>query len=120
MFVQEYLVDLNATQAAIRTGYSPKTAEVQGCRLLSKAKIADAVQKGIDKRSAKIGITAEKVLENIERIAQKAEEADEYSAALKGHELLGRHLKLFTDKVELSGNVELAERLKDAREKTGR
>lgn len=43
-FVDEFLVDLNATQAAIRAGYSEKTAESQGSRLLSNAKIADAIQ----------------------------------------------------------------------------
>lgn len=42
-FVREYLVDLNAKQAAIRAGYSPRTAEVQGCRQLSSAKVADTI-----------------------------------------------------------------------------
>lgn len=45
-FVAEYLKDLNATQAAIRAGYSPKTAEVQGSRLLSYAEVSAAVAKG--------------------------------------------------------------------------
>lgn len=42
-FVQEYMIDLNAKQAAIRAGYSKKTAEVQGSRLLSYAKVAGAI-----------------------------------------------------------------------------
>jgi phage terminase small subunit len=44
-FVEEYLVDLNAKQAAIRAGYSPKTAEVQGCRLLRNVQVAAAIQR---------------------------------------------------------------------------
>ncbi len=45
-FVQEYLIDLNATQAAIRAGYSKHTAEVQGCRLLRKVQVKAAVAAG--------------------------------------------------------------------------
>ena len=48
-FVEEYILDLNATQAAIRAGYSPKTAEVTGCKLLRNAKVAAAIQEGIDR-----------------------------------------------------------------------
>ena len=44
-FVEEYLIDLNATQAAIRAGYSPKTAAEQGSQLLSKPRSADAISK---------------------------------------------------------------------------
>ena len=43
LFVDEYLIDLNATQAAIRAGYSPKTAEQQGSRLLSNVKVKGRV-----------------------------------------------------------------------------
>ena len=43
-FVEEYLIDLNATQAAIRAGYSTHTADVQGSRLLSNVKVAAAIQ----------------------------------------------------------------------------
>lgn len=69
LFVAEYLKDFNATQAAIRTGYSAKTAQVQGSRLLSNAMIAEAVEKGRNKLTEKAGITAQRVLEEIGRIA---------------------------------------------------
>ena len=49
-FVDEYLVDLNATQAAIRAGYSEKTANPQGARLLAKASVKAAVAKGREER----------------------------------------------------------------------
>ena len=55
-FVEEYLVDLNATQAAIRAGYSPKTAEVQGSRLLANAKVREAVEIGKEARSERTAI----------------------------------------------------------------
>lgn len=67
-FVDEYLVDLNATQAAIRCGYAPGSAEVQGCRLLSNAKIAEAVQKAMDSRAARTEITADRVLSELAKI----------------------------------------------------
>lgn len=69
-FVAEYLVDLNATQAAIRAGYSVNTAEQQGSRLLSNAKVAEAVSKGQAARSERTKIDADWVLSRL------AEEAD--------------------------------------------
>lgn len=68
-FVAEYLIDLNAKQAAIRAGYSAKTAEVQGCRLLRNAQVVAAVIEGKDKRSAATGITQERVLRELEALA---------------------------------------------------
>ena len=49
-FVQEYLVDLNATQAAIRAGYSPKTAAVTGCENLTKPNIQKANNEAMKSR----------------------------------------------------------------------
>ena len=68
-FVAEYLVDLNATQAAIRAGYSAKTAEQQGYRLLRNVQIAAAVAEGHRKRLNRLDITAERVLNEVARIA---------------------------------------------------
>ena len=51
MFCQEYLVDLNATQAAIRAGYSKKTANEQGTQLLVRLSIRERVQELMRKRS---------------------------------------------------------------------
>lgn len=69
LFVAEYLIDLNATQAAIRAGYSPKTAQEQSSRLLSKAMVAQAVAEGARIRCEKAELTAVRVLEEIRRIA---------------------------------------------------
>lgn len=67
-FVEEYLVDLNATQAAIRAGYSEKTAHVTGHENLKKPEIADAIYKAQQKRSERTGITADRVLKEYAKI----------------------------------------------------
>ena len=68
LFVKEYLVDLNATQAAIRAGYSPKTAKQQGQRLLTRDDVQGYVQKEMSKRAKRTEITADKVLEELGKI----------------------------------------------------
>ncbi|MCP1404437.1 terminase small subunit [Achromobacter insolitus] len=68
-FAAEYLIDLNAKQAAIRAGYSPKTAESQGSRLLSNAKVAKAIQAGKEARAARTEITQDRVLQELARLA---------------------------------------------------
>lgn len=61
-FVHEYCVDLNATQAAIRAGYSEATANEQGSRLLANVSIKEAIEERLDDIATVAGITAEKVL----------------------------------------------------------
>lgn len=68
-FVQEYLIDLNATQAAIRAGYSEKTAYSQGQRLLKNVEIALAIKNAMDLRANSVQITAERVLLEVARLA---------------------------------------------------
>ena len=129
-FVDEYLIDLNATAAYKRAGYTAEgnSAEAAASRLLSNVKVAEAIQKAMDARSKKVGVDAEYVLttiiETIERCKQAAPVLDrkgepvfvttptgsvapaytfEATAVLKGAELLGKHLKMFTDKTELTG-----------------
>lgn len=68
-FVDEYLVDLNATQAAIRAGYSERTARSQGQRLLTDAAIADAITQGQATRSERTGITQDRVLREFASMA---------------------------------------------------
>lgn len=69
-FVREYLLDLNATQAAIRAGYSAKDADVQGPRLLGKVGIAAAVKEALDARAARTQINADYVLNRLVEIDQ--------------------------------------------------
>lgn len=68
-FVAEYRKDLNATQAAIRAGYSPKTAKQQGSRLLSYADIAEAVKNVTVQQMQSADLTAARVLEELRRLA---------------------------------------------------
>ncbi len=68
-FVQEYLVDLNATAAAKRAGYSPKTASEQGARLLANVKVQEEIQKAIEKRQNRVEITQDRVLQELAAIA---------------------------------------------------
>ncbi|KAA6459653.1 terminase small subunit [Acidobacteria bacterium AB60] len=65
VFVREYLVDLNATKAAERAGYSKKAAHVQGARLLSNAKVQAAISEKQEKRFQKLEISAERVLNEL-------------------------------------------------------
>lgn len=64
-FCREYLVDLNGTQAAIRAGYSAKTAHVQGSRLLTNAKVAARIAILKAERADRTGVEADRVLEEI-------------------------------------------------------
>src|SRR5215470_8405994 len=61
-FVEEYIIDLNGKQAAIRAGYSPRTAEVQASRLLSNAKVNAAVKQAMKARSRRTSISADRVV----------------------------------------------------------
>ena len=83
-FVEEYLLDLNATQAAIRAGYSKKTASEMGYENLSKPHIADAIALGRDERSQRTQIDADWLLTRLAAEAE-ADIADLYdpSGALK-------------------------------------
>jgi phage terminase small subunit len=112
-FVREYLIDLNATQAAIRAGYSAKTAEKIGSENIRKPDIARAIQLAMDARSLKVELTAADVLRDINAVKADAmrktydkdgnEVMANHTAALKALELQGKHLKMFTDKVETTG-----------------
>lgn len=68
-FVSEYRKDLNATQAAIRAGYSKKTARQQGERLLSNVDIATLVAKKTQEQLDKADLTAEKVISEVAKLA---------------------------------------------------
>lgn len=125
-FVRQYLVDLNATQAAIRAGYSMKTAYRQGADLLQKTSIREAIEKAQAKRARRVEVTQDYVLSNlvevVERTMQRAPVLDrkgeqvtdeegravwtfDAKGANRALELLGKHLGIFADRVraEVSG-----------------
>lgn len=67
-FVDEYLVDLNATQAAIRAGYSVKTAEQMGYKLVHKSSVSEVIKKEQAKLSKRTGISQERILRELAKI----------------------------------------------------
>lgn len=69
-FVDEYLIDLNATQACIRAGYSEKTAQEQSSRLLSNVMVANAIQQAMNERQNRTQINADYVLNRLVQIDQ--------------------------------------------------
>ncbi len=114
-FAQEYIVDLNATQAAIRAGYSKKTANVIASQTLSKLNVQAYVQKLISKRAEKTGINQEWVLKKLTELVdmcmsakpvldRQGNETGEYKVdsfgANKALELIAKHLGMFVGKGE--------------------
>ena len=112
------MVDLNATQAAVRAGYSQRTADVQGPRLLENVGVARAIDERKAKLAEKTGSTTERVLaclwKNYDRAMQEEPVRDkqgnptgEYtyqgSVANRSLELIGKHAGMFADNVRLSG-----------------
>lgn len=68
-FVDEYLIDLNATQAAIRAGYSPETAGSIGAENLKKPEIKARIDKAMAERSKRTGVNADRVIMELAKIA---------------------------------------------------
>lgn len=99
-FCREYLVDLNATQACIRAGYSKKTASVIGAENLVKPNISERIQELMTERSKRTEISSDWVLKGIKELTDTLVASEDPSKAYKGYELAGKHLKLFTDKIE--------------------
>lgn len=68
-FVEEYLIDLNATQAAIRAGYSPDSARDIGCENLTKPNIKAVIDRAMAERSRRTGINQDRVIQEIAKLA---------------------------------------------------
>lgn len=99
--MQEYLTDLNATQAAIRAGYSAKTAEQKGYQLIQKSSVQQAIQEAQADRSQRTEVTADWV---VQRLREEAGPGGISPAArVRALELLGKHLGMFPDKHEHTG-----------------
>jgi len=102
-FVDEYLVDRNATKAAMRAGYSARSAHDIGCVVLARPDVKKALKVALEQQQKRTLITADMVLKRIDRLACKAEAAGDLAAAVRANHLLGQHYKLFTEKHELGG-----------------
>jgi hypothetical protein len=97
-FVREYLVDRNATQAAIRAGYSKHTAQEQSSRLLSNVIVAAEIAKAESKLQAKAEITAEMVMNGLLVEAQGLGVDTSPAARVAAWEKLGKQIGMFKDR----------------------
>ncbi len=101
LFVEEYLLDCNATQAAIRAGYSSRTAKKAGPRLLTNPRIRAAIRMRMQERSERTRVSADYVIERLVREAEGEGEDSSPMARVKALELLGRHLGMFWERREV-------------------
>lgn len=145
VFCEEYLIDLNATQAAIRAGYSPASAYSVGNENLNKPEVRAYIDRALAERSKRTGVTAERVLHELAKVAflnatdvvdiknatliEGASSDDTAALAsvkvktipqpdgvgverevrfadkLKALELLGKHLGMFTEQINITGDM---------------
>lgn len=132
LFIEEYLIDLNATQAAIRAGYSQKTARSQGQRMLTKVDIQQAISERMEEKKSDIIMKQDEILERltsqarreekdyqvmlsehlvkndkdsvigVERKPEVVEVPTQNKDAIKALELLGKYYVMWTDKQEVT------------------
>lgn len=117
-FTAEYIKTGNGTQAAIKAGYAKKSARVAACKNITKDNIKETIQTAAEK----LHISSEYVLKGIKEIAEFNKQKQtkfitigdntfeenkmiDPQASLKAHDLLGKHLKLFTDQIEIKAEV---------------
>lgn len=102
-FIEEYMVDCNATQAATRAGYSAKTAYSIGDENLRKPVIKAEIDRRMAERSEETGYTQERVARMLEEDRELARQNDQTSAAVQASMGLAKLYGLITDKTEHTG-----------------
>ena len=158
LFVQEYLIDLNAKQASIRAGYSPANAEFQGHQLINNPKVKYAIELAMYEREQRTKVTQDRVVQELAKIAflNPTDVINEYDASIRNGatredtaaissirvrrtpskngmgvereiklhdkiralELLGKHLGLFNDKLNVTADavVRIVDDLSDSKD----
>lgn len=115
-FIDEYLIDMNASAAARRAGYSEKNSDKIGHQLLGKTRVAQALADRLRARMKRTEVTQDFVLENLKAIVERAmdhEDPQYMQAANKALDLLGRHLGMYTDKMTLKGELTVSSVLEE-------
>lgn len=107
-FIEEYLIDFNGCQAAIRAGYSESSAKEIAAENLTKPNIKSEIDRLTAQMTEKAIVTKEMVLQGLLDEARMYDEGASHSARVSAWAHLGKHLGIFMDKVELSGKVEVA------------
>lgn len=125
LFATEYIKTANATQAALKAGYSENSARQQGSRLLSNANVSQYIQTHMEQKNKNTIATADEVLQYLTKV-MNGEEKDAFGLdasiadRTKAAELLGKRHMLFTEKVKLDAEIEIdiSDRMKQARVKS--
>jgi len=102
VFVDEYMVDMNAAQACVRAGYKTNNSNKLGTELLQHPLVKAAIEERMNERRERMELTADYVLTKLVDIVEQTEKGNP-TAALRGLELLGKHLGLYRDRQEISG-----------------
>ena len=102
-FIEEYLVDFNATQAAIRAGYSEDTARSIGSENLTKPDIASALAERAKSLTEEADVTTAMVIDGLLTEAKRTGRGASHAARVSAWTQLGKYLAMFTDRHEHSG-----------------
>ena len=108
LFVGEYLIDLNATRAAIRAGYSEKTAQAIGAENLTKPIIAEAIATALEARAERTEVTQDRVLEELALIGfaeMPDEPALKWADKLTALDKLAKHVGMFIERHQHRGEI---------------
>ncbi len=101
-FCQEYVKDRNATQAAIRAGYSEKTARQQGSRLLTNAAISSRIGELQEEIAERNEIDADNIMAKLETVYERSLEEGNFAAANRAAELQGKMVGAFTERADVN------------------
>jgi phage terminase small subunit len=104
-FVHEYLIDLNASAAYQRAGYTSDDPNVHGPRLMANDRIKKAIQMEMVRRSNRVRLDQDEVIAGLRREAERTGEGSSHSARVQALIALGRHLGMFTDRVAVTAEV---------------
>ena len=106
-FCDEYLIDCNGTQAAIRSGYSERTANRIASQLLAKREIQEAISERQKRLSENLDFTVLELKKRLLRNEKRAFDMGEIQASNKALELLGRSIGAFTDNINNIGDMRI-------------